>query len=367
MLRKAATAGDRERAVNTEETRMKYNKLGSSDLSVSDICLGTMTWGEQNSQSDAHEQLDYAVSRGINFIDAAEMYPVPPRAQTQGRTETYLGSWLKKQAREKFVIATKITAQGRGFDWVRGGPRLIGRKTIQEALDGSLERLQTDYVDLYQIHWPDRYLPLFGNTFYDPAQERATAPIEEQLEAFAGFVKAGKVRYLGVSNESPWGVLEFIRIARAKGLPMVASIQNAYSLLNRSFEMGLSEVTRREGIPLLAYSRLGFAHLSGKYLDGAKPAGARLTRFPPFGQRYDKPNVMPAVTAYAELARKAKLSPASLAIAFVCSRWFCASTIVGATTIEQLREDIGAGGVTLQEEVLAEIDAIHLRYPNPAI
>jgi aryl-alcohol dehydrogenase (NADP+) len=346
---------------------MKYNKLGSSDLNVSEICLGSMTWGEQNTESEAHCQLDYAVSRGVNFIDAAEMYPVPPRAETQGLTESYLGSWLQKQPRDKVIVATKITAQGRGFGWVRGGPGMIGRTTIEQALDGSLKRLRTDYIDLYQIHWPDRYLPLFGNTFYDPAQERATAPIAEQLEAFATFVKAGKIRYLGLSNESPWGVLEFLRIAREKALPVVVSIQNAYSLLNRSFEMGLSEVTRREGVPLLAYSPLGFGHLSGKYLDGAKPAGARLTRFPPFGQRYDKPNVLPAVTAYAQLARQANLSPASLALAFVRSRWFCASTIIGATTMGQLTEDIDAEGIDLEKDILAEIDAIHLRYPNPAI
>jgi aryl-alcohol dehydrogenase-like predicted oxidoreductase len=297
----------------------------------------------------------------------AEMYPVPPRAETQGRTEAFLGSWLRNQARDKLVIATKITAQGRGFGWIRGGPGPIDRKSIQEALDGSLMRLQTDYVDLYQIHWPDRYLPLFGNTFYDPGQERATAPIEEQLEAFAGFIKAGKIRYLGLSNESPWGALEFLRVARHKGLPVAVSIQNAYSLLNRSYEMGLSEVTRREGIPLLAYSPLAFGHLSAKYLNGAKPAGARLTRFPPFGQRYDKPNVMPAVGAYAALAKRVNLSPASLALAFVRGQWFCASTIIGATTIAQLQEDIDVEGVTLQEGVLAEIDAIHHRYPNPAI
>lgn len=346
---------------------MKYNKLGASGLNVSEICLGTMTWGEQNTESEAHAQLDYAISRGVNFIDVAEMYPVPPRAETQGRTESCLGSWLKKQSRDKLIVATKITAPGRGFGWVRGGPKAIDKKSIQEALDGSLKRLQTDHVDLYQIHWPDRYVPAFGGVFYDPQQERASVPIEEQLEAFDGFIKAGKIRYLGLSNESPWGTSEFIRLARARGLPMVASIQNAYSLLNRNFEAGLSEITRREGVPLLAYSPLAFGHLSGKYLDGAKPAGARLTKFPPFGQRYDKPNVMPAVADYAALARKSGLSPATLALAFVRSRWFCASTIIGATTLSQLKENIDVEGVELNPEVLAEIDSIHLRYPNPAI
>lgn len=346
---------------------MKYNKLGASGLAVSEICLGTMTWGEQNTEAEAHAQLDYAISRGINFIDVAEMYPVPPRAETQGRTESCLGSWLKKQARDKLIVATKITAPGRGFGWVRGGPKAIDKKSIQEALDGSLKRLQTDYIDLYQIHWPDRYVPAFGSVFYDPQQERATVPIQEQLEAFDGFIKAGKIRYLGLSNETPWGTSEFIRLARTSGLPMVASIQNAYSLLNRNFEAGLSEITRREGVPLLAYSPLAFGHLSGKYLDGAKPAGARLTKFPPFGQRYEKPNVMPAVAAYVALARKAGLSPATLALAFVRSRWFCASTIIGATTLAQLKENIDVEGVELKPDVLAELDSIHVRYPNPAI
>lgn len=346
---------------------MKYHRLGTSGLEVPEICLGSMTWGEQNSEKEAHEQLDYAVARGVNFVDAAEMYPVPPRAETQGRTEAILGTWLKRQPRERLVIATKITAPGRGFSWVRGGPVAIDRKSVKEALDGSLRRLQTEYVDLYQIHWPDRYLPLFGKTFYDPAEERPTVPIEEQLEAFAEPIKAGKVRYLGLSNESPWGVSEFLRIARMRNLPLAVSIQNAYNLLNRAYEMGLSEVTRREGIPLLAYSPLGFGHLSGKYLNGARPAGARLAQFPPFGQRYDKPNVAAAVAAYADLARRAGLSPAALAIAFCRSRWFCASTIIGATTLAQLKENIDTVSVDLAPEVLEEIDRIHLLYPNPAI
>lgn len=346
---------------------MKYNRLGESNLEVSEICLGTMTWGEQNSEQEAHQQLDYAIGRGVNFVDVAEMYPVPPRAETQGRTEEILGTWLKRQPRERLVVATKITAPGRGFGWVRGGPDAIDRKSVRKALDGSLKRLQTDYVDLYQIHWPDRYLPLFGRAFYDPADERPTVPFEEQLEAFDEVIKAGKVRYLGLSNESPWGVGEFLRIARNRSLPIAVSIQNAYSLLNRSYEMGLSEVTRREGIPLLAYSPLGFGHLSGKYLNGARPAGARLTQFPAFGQRYDKPNVAPAVAAYADLAARAGLSPATLAIAFCRSRWFCASTIIGATTMSQLKENIDTESVDLAADVLDEIDQIHLRYPNPAI
>lgn len=346
---------------------MKYNVLGGSELKVSEICLGTMTYGEQNSEAQAHQQLDYALSRGVNFLDAAEMYPVPPRSETQGRTESYVGSWLKKQERDKVIVATKITAPGRGFEWIRGGPKAIDKASVEEAVNGSLQRLQTDYIDLYQIHWPDRYLPNFGQAFYDPAEERMATSIEDQLEALDGVVKAGKVRYIGLSNESPWGVMQFLSIARGRNLPMAASIQNAYSLLNRTYEPALSEVTRREGIPLIPYSPLGFGHLTGKYLEGSKPQGARLTLFPPFGQRYDKPNVAPASAAYVDLARRNDLSPASMALAFVRSRWFVASTIIGATTLKQLREDIDVVDVELSQPVLDEIDAIHQRFPNPAL
>jgi len=346
---------------------MEYRRLGTSELDVSEICLGTMTWGEQNTEQEAHEQLDYAVSRGVNFIDAAEMYPVPPRGETQGRTEAYLGTWLKRQQRSKLIVATKITSSGRGFAWVRGGPTAIDRKSVREALEGSLQRLQTDYVDLYQIHWPDRYVPSFGKSFYEPSQERPSVPIQEQLEALAEQVRAGKIRYVGLSNETPWGLMEFVRLAREQALPKVVSVQNAYNLLNRTFEAGLSEVHRHLDVPLLAYSPLAFGHLSGKYLDGAQPAGARLTRFPPFGQRYSRVNVPEAVAEYAALARRAGLTPASMALAFVRSRWFAASTIIGATTMEQLRENIASAAVSLDEEVIKAIEEIHLRYPHPAL
>ncbi len=346
---------------------MKHNVLGGSELRVSEICLGTMTFGEQNTEREAHQQLDYALSEGVNFIDAAEMYPVPPRAETQGRTENFIGSWLKKQARDKVIVATKITAPGRGFEWIRGGPKAIDQLSVETAVNGSLQRLQTDYIDLYQIHWPDRYLPNFGQAFYDPAQEREATSIAEQLEALDSVVKAGKVRYVGLSNESPWGVMQFLSIARERNLPQAVSIQNAYNLLNRTFEPGLSEVTRREGISLIPYSVLGFGHLTGKYLDGAKPEGARLSLFPPFGQRYAKENVGPATKAYVDLAKRHGLSPATMALAFVRGRWFVASTIIGATTLEQLKQNIDAVDVELPQPLLEEIDAIHQRYPNPAL
>lgn len=343
---------------------MEYRKLGSSDLQVSALSLGTMTFGEQNSEAEAHAQLDFAVSRGVNFIDTAEMYPVAPRAETVHRTESYIGNWLKHQPRDKLIVATKIAGPGRGFGWIRGGPR-IDRTHLHAALDASLKRLQTDYVDLYQIHWPDRYVPMFGGTSYDVAQERTSVPIYQQLEALGELVLAGKVRHIGLSNETPWGVTEFVRSAERLGLPRIVSIQNAYHLMNRTFESGLSEVCHHAEVGLLAYSPLAFGHLTGKYLNAPETHG-RITLFPNFGQRYNKINVPEATAAYVELAQAAGLSPAQMALAYARTRWFTASVILGATSLAQLQENLDSQDLVLSAEVLEKIEAIHRRYPNPA-
>ncbi|GCB02253.1 oxidoreductase [Sulfuriferula multivorans] len=342
---------------------MNYRQLGNSDLKVSEITLGTMTFGEQNSPEEAARQLDYAIAHGVNFIDVAEMYPVPPRAETQGRTEDYVGRWLSKQSRDKLIIATKITGPGRGFEWVRGGPR-ITPKQIRAATDASLTRLKTDYIDLYQIHWPDRNVPTFGQSEYDPGTERETTPIVEQLGAFADLIQAGKIRHVGLSNETPCGVCQFTHAAEEARLPRVVSIQNAYNLLNRTFEFGLAETCHREQLGLLAYSPLGFGTLTGKYIGGAD--AGRMTRFPGFGQRYNKPMVPEAVAAYVELARQVHMHPTTLALAFVRSRWFVTSTIIGATTMEQLQQNLDSVEVAMDAGLLEKIQAIHTRYPNPA-
>jgi aryl-alcohol dehydrogenase-like predicted oxidoreductase len=344
---------------------MQYKQLGETNLKVSEICLGTMTYGHQNSIEEARQQLDYAVYQGVNFIDAAEMYPVPPRAETYGFTETYIGEWLKHQQRDKLIVATKIAGPGRHIKWVRDGGNAIDSSNVKQAVDDSLRRLQTDYIDLYQIHWPDRNVPLFGNTGFDPNLERATVPIAEQLSIFADLIKEGKIRYLGLSNETPWGIATFSNVAKQLGLPKVVSIQNAYNLLNRVFDWSLAEASYRENIGLLAYSPLAFGFLSGKYLYG-KPENTRITLFEGFGQRYNKPNVTEAVAAYVEIAKKHNLTPAKLALAFVLSRWFVSSTIIGATTLEQLQENLSSVDVVLDEEIFAELNAVHTRYPNPA-
>ncbi len=343
---------------------MEYRQLGSSDLQVSALALGTMTFGEQNSEADAHAQLNYAVSRGVNFIDTAEMYPVAPRAETVHRTEAYIGSWLKHQQRDKLILASKIAGPARGFSWIRGTPR-INREHLTAAIDGSLRRLQTDYVDLYQLHWPDRYVPMFGATSYDVTQERDSTPIAEQLQVLAELVQAGKVRHIGLSNETPWGVSEFVRCAEQLGLPKIVSVQNAYHLLNRTFESGLAEVCHHTNVGLLAYSPLAFGWLSGKYIADPNAHG-RITLFPGFGQRYNKPNVPPATKEYLRIAQEAGLTPATMALAFARTRWFNSSVILGATTLEQLKENLDSAEVMLTAEVLEKIEAVHRIYPNPA-
>lgn len=344
---------------------MDYRRLGESDLQVSAVCLGTMTFGEQNSEAEAHVQLDYAFSQGVNFIDTAELYPVPPKAETYARTESMVGAWLARQPRDRVILATKVAGPSRGMGWIRGGPKALDDTNIRTALEGSLKRLRTDYVDLYQLHWPERNTPMFGQSRFDPGREYPSTSILAQLETLASLVQQGKIRYVGLSNEHPWGVMEFLRVAREHGLPCVVSIQNAYNLLNRVFESSLAEVVYRERLALLAYSPLAFGHLTGKYLVDPRAAG-RLTRFPAFGQRYTKFNVIPATAAYTELARQHGLTPAQLALAFVMHRQFVTSTIIGATTMAQLRENLSAWDRVLPDAAMAGIEALHLRYTNPA-
>ena len=345
--------------------QMDYHQLGNSDLHVSAICLGTMTFGQQNSEAEAHAQLDYAFARGVNFIDTAEMYPVPPRADTCTRTETIVGNWLKDQPRDKVIVGTKVAGPRRAMGWIRGGPQALDRSNIRAAIEGSLARLQTDYIDLYQLHWPERNVPMFGQYQFDPSGEKEWVPIREQLEALAELVREGRVRYIGLSNEQPWGVMEFLRLAGEHGLPRVVSIQNCYNLINRGFEFGMTEIVYRENVGLLAYSPLAFGHLSGKYLADPSAQG-RTTLFKGFAQRYEKPNVKPAVAAYADLARKHGMTPAQMALSFVYRRWFVTSTLVGTTSMEQLAENLAAWEQPLSDDILTEIEAVHLRYMNPA-
>jgi len=350
---------------------MHMHLLGNTALKVSEICLGSMTWGQQNSMKDAHAQLDYAQSRGLNFIDTAEMYSVPARAETYGATEKIIGEWLHNKGalcRDQIVVASKCAGPSRNaadLTWVRGDAATFSKADIQRGITGSLKRLQTDYIDLYQLHWPARNVPVFGGALFDATAERESVALEETLAALADEVKAGRIRYIGLSNETPWGLMRFLQLADTSKLARVVSIQNAYSLLNRVYEQGLSEIGFRENIGLLAYSPLAFGHLTGKYLHEA-PDNARFKLFPQFGPRYGKPNVVPAVREYAALAAQIGISLTALSLAFCKSRFFVMSTIVGATTLAQLAENIDAFDVNLDTETLAAIDAIHLRYTNPA-
>ena len=345
---------------------MEYRKLGASELNVSKICLGTMTWGQQNTEAEAHAQLDYAMANGVNFIDAAEMYPVPTRAHTQGRTEEYIGTWLKRQSRDRIVLASKVAGPARQVTWIRDGPKLSGEQ-IEAAIHTSLARLQTDYLDLYQIHWPERYTPLFGEWQFDPSKDRPEAtPILEQLAALDRIVRAGKVRYIGLSNETPYGVMQFLRLADEQGLPRVISIQNAYSLVNRAFEQALTEITHHEKVALLAYSPLAFGQLTAKHRAGIAP-NSRLALFDNnFGTRYRRPSLAAAMQPYFDLAAKLGISPATLALAWVNDRWFVGSNIIGATTMEQLKENIASAATLLPAEAIAEIERIHAACLEPA-
>lgn len=348
---------------------MEYRKLGRTDLCVSAICLGSMTWGQQNTEAEGHEQLDYALDCGVNFIDTAEIYSIPPRPETQGSTERIIGSWLAaRKNRDRVIIATKVAGRGDSH-WLRedGAHPTLDRKNILYAIDGSLKRLRTDYVDLYQLHWPDRSLPLWGagGTTFRPPSKRAEVPIEETLDALDELVKAGKVRHIGLSNETPWGVSRFLRAAELGHGPRVVSIQNAYNLLNRTFEMGLAEFAARDQVGLLAYSPLAQGYLTGKYQGGARPPGARTTLFER-AQRYEKPGVEAAIEAYLSLAQEMGLEPAQLAIAYVTSRPFVTSNIIGATSMAQLKTDLESVTVVITPEIERRIDGIHQLHSNPA-
>ncbi|SMH55785.1 NADP(H)-dependent aldo-keto reductase [Azospirillum agricola] len=345
---------------------MQYRSLGRTGLSVSAIGLGTMTWGRQNSEAEGHAQMDAAVDRGINFFDTAEMYAVPPTAESYGKTEEIIGSWFQARGgRDKIVLASKIIgAPAGGFGWIRDGKSRLDRANLFAAVEASLARLKTDYIDLYQIHWPDRVTNRFGARLYSHKPEKDDVSIEETLAALGELVTAGKIRHVGLSNDSPWGVMRFLRAAEVAGLPRVASVQNAYNLLNRTFEQGLSEVSLREDVGLLAYAPLAAGTLSGKYLNGAVPPGSRraIDHRP---SRYATVNADAATGAYLDIARRHGLSPTQMAIAFTLRQPFVTSALIGATTMETLLSNIGSIDVTLSDEVLAEIDAVHERLPDP--
>lgn len=346
---------------------MEYRKLGNTDIDVSVICLGTMTWGEQNTPEEAFEQIEYALEQGVNFIDTAELYSIPPQAKTYGRTEEIIGEWLHKSGRRNdIVLASKIA--GPGENWIphiRGGKTRYNREYIRQAVDASLKRLQTDYLDLYQLHWPERQTNFFGQLGYQHHLDEDFTPLLETLEALEEQRQAGKIRHVGVSNETPWGVMRFLQLAGQHDLPRMVSVQNPYSLLNRSYEVGLAEISCREQCGLLAYSPLGFGVLSGKYLGGQKPAGARLTRYPDY-TRYSNPQAVAATEQYVALANKHGLDPAQMALAYINSRPFLTSNIIGATDMDQLRSNIASIDLRLADEVLAGIEAIHQQYPNPS-
>lgn len=344
---------------------MEYRQLGRSDLQVSALCLGSMTWGEQNSEAEGFAQIDRAKACGINFLDTAEMYPVPPRHDTYGTTERIIGNYFKARSdRADWVLASKVAGPGNGIDYIRGGQLKHNRQHIVAALDDSLKRLQTDWIDLYQLHWPERSTNFFGQLGYRH-QEQDFTPLKATLEVLGEQVKAGKIRHIGLSNETAWGTMKYLQLADQLGLPRAVSIQNPYNLLNRSFEVGLAEVAMREQCGLLAYSPLAFGMLSGKYENGARPANARITLFSRFA-RYTNPQAIAACSRYVALAKEHGLDPAQMALAFVTRQPFVTSNIIGATSLEQLESNLGSLSLELSDELLDAIEAIHREQPNPA-
>jgi aryl-alcohol dehydrogenase-like predicted oxidoreductase len=346
---------------------MEYRELGRTGLKVSLIGLGTMTFGEQNTEAEGHAQIDRALDYGVNLLDTSEMYSVPPRVETYGATERIIGSWIRqRRGRDRIVLATKVAGPGGalGLDYVRGGDNRLDRRNITEAIEGSLQRLQTDYVDLYQVHWPGRATNFFGRLGYQHTNQPDLSLVEETLEALGDLVRAGKVRHVGVSNETPWGLHRYLQLAEQRGLPRLVSIQNPYSLLNRSFEVGLAEMAIKEEVGLLAYSPLGFGVLTGKFLDGARPPEARLVRWSRFA-RYSGEVAERATTAYVAIAREHGLDPAQMALAFVNRQRFVTSTLIGATTSVQLETNLASVDVRLSDEVIQAVEALHRAHPNP--
>jgi aryl-alcohol dehydrogenase-like predicted oxidoreductase len=347
---------------------MEYRELGRTGVKVSALCLGTMTWGEQNTEAEGHAQMDYALDHGINFFDTSEMYAVPPKPQTQGATERIIGTWFKARGnRSKVVLATKVAGRS-PMNWLRadGSPSEQTPAQIAEAVDASLKRLNTDYIDLYQLHWPDRPVAMFGATGLAYKHlDGKSVPIEDILGALNAQVKAGKIRHVGLSNETAWGTMEFLRHAKERGLPRMQSIQNAYSLINRVFELGQAEIAHREQVGLLAYSPLGQGYLTGKYQKGAQPEGSRKKLFNRL-QRYERPQTETAIDRYLEIARKHGLDPAQLALQFVTTRPFVTSNIIGATTMDQLKTNIGSINVKWTDELEKAVDEAHHLQPNPA-
>ena len=352
---------------------MKLVQLGQTDLQVTPICLGTMTFGQQVNEADSHAILDRSLEAGINFIDTAEMYAVPASAETCGATETFIGNWFAKHpgARQKLVLATKVAGPSRGMPWIREGSGMTGQD-ILNACDGSLRRLQTDVIDLYQIHWPERHVPVFGMSYFDPAKDKSVTSIHEQLDAMAQLVKAGKVRYIGLSNETPYGVHEFVRLAEQHGLPRAMTVQNPYALTSRTYDNGLDETCYRLNVSMLAYSPLAFGALTGKYdqsgFVGDKTPDARISNYESVRkQRWGREEALVAARRYNQLARDNGLTPAQMALAFCYHRWSVASTIIGVTSVAQLDEDLKAWDTTLSPELLAQIDAIRWELRDPAL